>query len=93
MGTAERLVLISFQTNFTVNVGANGQLAYDPPSMNASVGDMVSFVFQSKNHVRIVSLRYTSIPSQVLTMWLFQSVFASTFAAPCTSSGTFSSPL
>ncbi|TFY50631.1 hypothetical protein EVG20_g11412 [Dentipellis fragilis] len=37
--------------NFQVQVGANGGLAYDPPVVNASVGDTISFVFMAKNHV------------------------------------------
>ncbi|KAA1469212.1 hypothetical protein DENSPDRAFT_772604 [Dentipellis sp. KUC8613] len=36
--------------NFQVQVGANGGLAYDPPMVNASVGDTISFVFMAKNH-------------------------------------------
>jgi len=39
----------------TINVGANGGLTFTPPSMNASVGDEISFVFQSKNHSVVAS--------------------------------------
>ncbi|KAF8508390.1 Cupredoxin [Gautieria morchelliformis] len=55
--------------NLSVAVGSNNSLTFDPPSMNASVGDMINFVFLSKNH----------------------SVFASSFADPCTNDG-FTSP-
>ncbi|KAI0263492.1 Cupredoxin, partial [Gloeopeniophorella convolvens] len=33
-----------------VQVGANNGLTFDPPSVNASVGDTVSFLFMAKNH-------------------------------------------
>jgi plastocyanin len=36
--------------NFQVQVGASSQLAFSPTSVNASVGDTVSFVFNPKNH-------------------------------------------
>lgn len=36
--------------NFPVQVGANGQLAYTPSQINASVGDTVTFTFNPKNH-------------------------------------------
>jgi plastocyanin len=32
-------------------VGGNGTLTYAPASMNASLGDTINFVFQTKNHV------------------------------------------
>ncbi|KAF5350040.1 hypothetical protein D9756_009208 [Leucocoprinus leucothites] len=35
---------------FNVTVGANGQLAYNPPFVNASPGDMINFIFNPKNH-------------------------------------------
>ncbi|KAF4579497.1 hypothetical protein EYR40_000329 [Pleurotus pulmonarius] len=35
---------------FDVSVGAGGQLAYDPPFVNAVPGDVVNFVFHPKNH-------------------------------------------
>lgn len=38
------------QTNITVQVGAGGAVAYNPPSVNASVGDTISFVFMGGNH-------------------------------------------
>lgn len=40
---------------FTVQVGANGGLAYNPPSINASVGDTVAFQFLAKNHVCLIT--------------------------------------
>ncbi|CAE6520838.1 unnamed protein product [Rhizoctonia solani] len=33
-----------------VLVGGNGTLAYDPPSVQAAPGDIISFQFKSKNH-------------------------------------------
>lgn len=36
--------------NIQVQVGASSQLAFSPSSVNASVGDTVSFVFSPKNH-------------------------------------------
>jgi plastocyanin len=36
--------------NFTVTVGNNSQLVYEPNTVNASVGDTISFVFYPKNH-------------------------------------------
>jgi len=33
-----------------VSVGFNGTLTYMPPSINASVGDVILFTFESKNH-------------------------------------------
>ncbi|KAI9445999.1 Cupredoxin [Lactarius indigo] len=39
----------SAQNNIQVQVGSNG-LAFSPSSVNASVGDTVSFVFYPKNH-------------------------------------------
>ncbi|KAI0342532.1 Cupredoxin [Trametopsis cervina] len=37
-------------TTFHVTVGANGQLAYNPPSSDAKPGDIVEFSFYPKNH-------------------------------------------
>jgi hypothetical protein len=34
----------------TIVVGPNGQLAYDPPYINANPGDTVKFTFRQKNH-------------------------------------------
>ncbi|KAH8117177.1 Cupredoxin [Phellopilus nigrolimitatus] len=36
--------------NFTVKVGENGGLTYNPSSVNASVGDTIAFQFVAKNH-------------------------------------------
>lgn len=33
-----------------VTVGANGELAYDPPEVTANVGDTITFQFMAKNH-------------------------------------------
>jgi plastocyanin len=33
-----------------ISVGANGQLAFSPPDIQASVGDTVTFHFNPKNH-------------------------------------------
>lgn len=41
---------VSAAQNFTVIVGSNGTLTYNPPSVNVSAGDTVSFQFQTKNH-------------------------------------------
>ena len=43
------------QTNHQILVGANGTVAYSPPNITAAVGDLVTFVFQSGNHVRVFS--------------------------------------
>lgn len=37
-------------TNWQVTVGANGTLAYNPPTIQANVGDTVTFTFEAKNH-------------------------------------------
>jgi len=34
----------------TVQVGANNSLTYNPPSVNATVGDTIMFEFMAKNH-------------------------------------------
>lgn len=39
-----------FAETFLVKVGNNATLLYDPPSIQAKVGDVVSFQFMSKNH-------------------------------------------
>ncbi|KAF8489785.1 Cupredoxin [Russula emetica] len=36
--------------NTQVEVGANGTFTFNPPSVNASTGDTVTFVFNPKNH-------------------------------------------
>jgi len=41
---------VSAQTTHTVMVGQNQSLTYNPPNITASAGDIVSFVFTSKNH-------------------------------------------
>jgi plastocyanin len=33
-----------------ITVGANGQLAYNPPNITAAIGDTVTFEFHPKNH-------------------------------------------
>ncbi|KAI9069988.1 hypothetical protein FKP32DRAFT_1599569 [Trametes sanguinea] len=38
------------QTTWTVKVGANGTLTYDPPTVIAQNGDTIEFQFLSKNH-------------------------------------------
>jgi plastocyanin len=38
----------------TIVVGPNGQLAYDPPYINANPGDTVKFTFRQKNHTGTV---------------------------------------
>jgi plastocyanin len=43
------LATVVSATTFQVNVGQNG-LAYTPPTVNASVGDTVEFIFHPKNH-------------------------------------------
>jgi plastocyanin len=40
---------VASATTIQVNVGQNG-LEYTPPSINASVGDTVEFIFHPKNH-------------------------------------------
>jgi len=41
------------QTQHQIFVGANGTLTYSPPNITAAVGDLVTFVFQSGNHVGV----------------------------------------
>ncbi|KAF5330461.1 hypothetical protein D9619_005397 [Psilocybe cf. subviscida] len=36
--------------NFTVKVGANNGLDFDPPTVTAASGDLINFQFQGKNH-------------------------------------------
>ncbi|KAK7062131.1 Cupredoxin [Favolaschia claudopus] len=38
------------QTTFSVQVGPNGTLTYDPPFITANAGDLVRFTFNPKNH-------------------------------------------
>jgi len=38
------------QTTHTVMVGLNSSLTYSPPNITANAGDIVTFVFTSKNH-------------------------------------------
>jgi len=38
------------QTTHTVMIGQNMSLTYNPPNITASTGDIVTFVFTSKNH-------------------------------------------
>jgi len=40
----------AFAKTHLVTVGANGQLAYDPPFIHAHKGDWVKFLFEPKNH-------------------------------------------
>ncbi|KAF5358547.1 hypothetical protein D9756_001302 [Leucocoprinus leucothites] len=42
--------LAASAAEFTVAVGANNMLAFDPPSVMAQPGDMIHFEFQNKNH-------------------------------------------
>lgn len=42
--TAIGISTVSAQQTLSVDVGANGILSYDPPTVNASVGDLVRFV-------------------------------------------------
>lgn len=44
------LPLLASAANQTIMVGANNGLTFDPPSVNASVGDTLTFQFMSKNH-------------------------------------------
>ncbi|KAJ7671890.1 hypothetical protein B0H17DRAFT_1183561 [Mycena rosella] len=38
------------QSTITVQVGPSASLVYDPPSVTASAGDIIEFVFNPKNH-------------------------------------------
>lgn len=38
------------QTTHTIMVGQNSTLTYNPPNITANAGDIVTFVFTSKNH-------------------------------------------
>lgn len=38
------------QTTHTIMVGENSTLTYNPPNITANAGDIVTFVFTSKNH-------------------------------------------
>ncbi|TEB10258.1 hypothetical protein FA13DRAFT_1749018 [Coprinellus micaceus] len=44
------LLPTTFAAILEVSVGANGQLAYDPPFVHAAAGDIVRFTFNPKNH-------------------------------------------
>lgn len=44
------LVQVTFATQFNVTVGGPGVLAFNPSTVNASVGDTVMFTFMQKNH-------------------------------------------
>jgi len=48
--------LVSAQKTIMVQVGANATLTYSPASFTAEVGDIVTFVFNSKNHTITQSL-------------------------------------
>jgi len=56
---------VSAQQNFTVIVGGSGALAFNPTSVNASVGDTIAFQFQSKNHT--VTQSTFAAPCQIMT--------------------------
>jgi len=43
-------VQLAYAATILVTVGASNGLTYTPSSINASVGDVVAFQFQSKNH-------------------------------------------
>jgi len=59
------IVAISAQQTFTVVVGGNSTLTYTPDTVNASVGDTVSFQFQTKNHT--VTQSTFAAPCQIMT--------------------------
>lgn len=42
--------LVAAQTTHNISVGANQGLTFDPPQLNAPMGDIVQFVFMGKNH-------------------------------------------
>jgi hypothetical protein len=44
-------------------VGANGQLAFAPPNITASIGDTVKFFFNPKNHSGQQGYLFVNIPS------------------------------
>jgi len=44
------VIFVSAQQTFTVVVGNNGTLTFEPSSVTAQVGDTVSFSFRAKNH-------------------------------------------
>ncbi|KAH9013073.1 Cupredoxin [Lactarius pseudohatsudake] len=72
----------SAQTNIQVQVGSNG-LSFSPSSVNASVGDTVSFVFFPKNHT--VTQSSFAAPCQPLASGIdsgFQPVAAGATTAP-----------
>ncbi|KAG5635116.1 hypothetical protein H0H81_012396 [Sphagnurus paluster] len=47
---AAALFAVAAAENFTVTVGENGGLTYNPESVVAKVGDVIAFRFMSKNH-------------------------------------------
>lgn len=53
---AASAIAVSAQTQHQILVGANGTLTYSPPNITAAIGDLVTFVFQSKNHTVTQSL-------------------------------------
>ncbi|KAF9510713.1 hypothetical protein BS47DRAFT_1331597 [Hydnum rufescens UP504] len=60
------LALVGASRAATVNitVGANNSISFDPPSVNASVGDTILFTFMSGNHSVISSsFMYPCFPS------------------------------
>jgi len=59
------IVAVSAQQTFTVVVGGNSTLTYTPDTVNASVGDTVSFQFQTKNHT--VTQSTFAAPCQIMT--------------------------
>jgi len=46
----------SAQTTHQITVGGNGTVTYDPANITAAIGDVVNFVFMSKNHTVTQSL-------------------------------------
>jgi len=47
---AAALVSVAYAETILVTVGSNDGLTYTPSSINASIGDVVAFQFQAKNH-------------------------------------------
>ncbi|KIK00142.1 hypothetical protein K443DRAFT_679414 [Laccaria amethystina LaAM-08-1] len=50
LGLALASLPVALAATYNVEVGAGGQLAYDPPYITASAGDTVNFIFNPKNH-------------------------------------------
>ncbi|KAK0470424.1 Cupredoxin [Desarmillaria tabescens] len=42
--------MASYSSTYNVTVGANGKLAYDPEYVYAEPGDVITFIFNPKNH-------------------------------------------